>query len=230
MIKTDNIWITFRNSFTFLNLSLVVAVGLSSYLLNKTIRQVVIVLGIYFIFALPFFHNYFYRYPLLTAKDIFFYNRVVASYIQRQPEQKFVIFSATPKTLFDSLMAYNQLFKDFSQPEISTAYSQENFELGNIKVVGKCFEPDWIATQSGTTVLVDYQVQPCTTSSATNSGQIAKISISSIIDSGAVYRLFNESYCASQSLPGYIRITKNVLAVENLIQTEFCQSFFTSWK
>lgn len=229
VLKNEQLWLTFRGSFMILGLLLLAAVGCTFLLLQKRRVLTALVILIYACSVIPFFYQYFFRYPILTTKDSFFYNRVVANYIQRQPDKKFVIYGG--KTLFDGIIAYDHLITPATLPALHAAYLQKNYKIANVRIADGCFDQQWAATQSGTVVMVGSLVVPCAnaekTPTATTSAQLQPISLSSVIDSGGMFAIYHDNFCSQKSLGHYVDITKNLFAVEKLSNQDFCDSFFT---
>ncbi|PWU22488.1 hypothetical protein C5B42_05735, partial [Candidatus Cerribacteria bacterium 'Amazon FNV 2010 28 9'] len=164
VLKDEQLWLTFRGGFTIIGFVLVASIGFGLILQLKKKFVSLALIGCYALFVGSFFYQYFFRYPLLATKDFFFYNRVVANYIERQPNRPIVIFTQTPKILFDDILAYNHLITQQTLPALHIAYQQQKFGLNMIQLQEGCFDPRLVATESGTTVLVDYRVSPCPSS------------------------------------------------------------------
>ncbi len=222
VLKSEVLWLTFRESFMILGLVLFSSAGLDFFLLQKKKLLSLGIIALYLISVAPFLYHYFYRYPVLATKDMFFYSRVVASYMKRQPETRFVIYSNSGKTLFDSVLVYNQLITRDSLSSVHDAYLHNDFKLGNVNILGTCFDAQGAVTQSGTVVLVDYRVPPC---EGQPSPAQPPLLISSLIDSGGVYKLYGDTLCAKAELHPYMHVTENVFDVEHLSNEKFCESF-----
>jgi hypothetical protein len=230
LLKSGSTWLTFRGSFTIVALVLLSSVALSFIWSQKKLWLTGIVCLTYFLSVLAFAHHYFFSYPLLATKDLAFYHRVIANYAVRNPNRELVIYSANAKFLFDGIIAYNNRITTTTLPKLAENYQQKNYQLDSITLKDTCLDLDWVATQSGITVLSDYRVAPCnplTPQIATASGLQNKIVLSSPIDSGGIYTLYGDTLCLQTPLQNYINITKNIFNLEAISDQAFCQAFFT---
>lgn len=228
VLKNELLWLTFRGSFTLIGLLLFAAIGMSAILISRyTILKIAIIL-LYGVFLISFLFHYFFQYPLLSTKDLFFYQRVVANYIQRQPEQQFLVFG--DKFLFDAILAYNQLITKTSIPGISQRNDDGGYQVKNVQLLTRCLDKNWVATQSGKILIVDARTPICPSEGqvqvATAAGFLYRVSISSVVDSGDVFRIYNDKLCDTSNIRKYIDVTHNVFAIEKLSDQEFCESFF----
>lgn len=229
MLKNENLWLTFRGAFMIIGLVLLAGLGL--YLVFKTKKHFLITtfFGVYLLSSIFFFYHYFLQYPFKTTKDIFFYNRVVASYVFRRSQTPVIIYSSAPRQVFDSILTYNNLITGDLIHELQTAYQNKSYSLQNITIRGGCFDKS-VLKEPNQIVFVDYKTLPCEevkTTTAATSMQATPIHISSVIDSGSVYTIYADSLCTSVPLDHYIHVEKNVFNVEKLDTYSFCKAFFT---
>lgn len=227
VIKQEALWLTFRGSFMILGLVLFAGIG-AALVWQKSYRVVALVfVSLYMCGVLAFFYDYLVRYPVLATKNLSFYHRVVASYIQRQSSQSFQLHGS--KQLFESILAYNHAITDQTLPQLHQAYATNTYELGNIQMMTDCFEPKQAASQSAT-VLVDFRSPFCEgadgPSIATPSGEIDYIAISSKIDGLRHFYIYNDQLCKEKGLSEHLAVGRNTFAVEDLSDEEFCKAFF----
>lgn len=229
ILKNENLWLTFRGAFMIIGLVLLAGLGLYFVLKTKKYFLITAFFGVYLLSSIFFFYHYFLQYPLKTTKDIFFYNRVVASYVFRRSQTPVIIYSSAPRQVFDSILTYNNLITGDLMHELKTAYQNKSYSLQNVTIRGGCFDKS-ILGDPNQIVFVDYKTQPCeeTKKAKDDPAQLVPpIHISSIIDSGSVYTIYSDSLCNSVPLDHYTHVEKNVFNVEKLDTYSFCKSFFT---
>lgn len=222
VIKAGSPWIIFRGSFTFLGLIILMGIGASSFLNNFKIVSKVLALLTYILLTIPFFYIYFIRYPITHTTHTSFYERVVASYVKRNPDRKIIIVPDSAEVTFKYLTAYNQLLNNKNKNQVYKTVSSKFFEINNVKIANGC--PIDISNESTeTTTLVYLFKEPC----EANNNESEKTKIKSLIDGGLMFNVYNDKLCSQYELGTYPDIKKNILNVENLSDQEFCQSFFS---
>lgn len=227
LLKNEEAWITFRSSIMFLGLVMLCGVGALSILSDKKKIFKISLISIYILATLPFFYNYFFRYPLTSTKDMFFYDRVVANYIKRYPKEKqFIIYTQAPKMFFDSLITYNKLITKDNLSEIHNSYQSDIYKIGNITISGECLNQE-ATLNPNLIVIADYRKQSCEKNPSIKPN-VSSIQIASLIDSGARYIIYNDELCKKFQLNKSTYINKNIFDLEKLSVETFCQSFFTS--
>lgn len=222
VLKSEDVWLTFRGAFTMMGILLIVSVGSFELLSKLSFKKSLLILCSYLLLTLPFFYTYFFNYPVTTTKDTFLYNRVLANYAQRVAERNIAVVTLTPRVLFDSYLVYNNLITEEHIPAINTAYLTETFTLNNIQMTQECFDP--AITYGDATIIVDRRMNICVTASI--SAYKPPIELSSIIDSGAQYDVYNDTLCDNPTLPEYISVNRDFLRLEKLSNEAFCQAFF----
>ncbi len=226
VLKNERPWITFRGSFVIMGLLMLASLGAYAVFSKKTIPLWFkgALMAVYVLSASVFFYHYFFRYPVTASRDDFLYERIVASYVARNPDQPLLLYASQPQKVYESLLVYNQLIKPETMSVINQAYRNNDYTLGTIKLQGNCFDPQ-VASSAGTLVMVDYQVAQC--EQANGLGLARPISLSSIIDSGTRYTIYNDSLCQQFELKPFTHIDRNLFNIEKLSNKVFCEAFFT---
>jgi hypothetical protein len=135
LIRSGEAWITFRNSFTIFGLVMIAGIGvglLVDQFKSKIIRYSTIL--IYLIMVSSFFYNYFITYPIKQTLHKGFYYRVLASYINRQAEKKFILVTDLPTATYDYLFTYNHYLKTEIRSSIISNANQNIKQLDNGKL------------------------------------------------------------------------------------------------
>jgi hypothetical protein len=225
LIKSDNVWITFRNAFSFFGLMMMIGVGLALLLEQfKSVKSKAIIVFMYLLFSSPFFYNYFFRYPIAQTLHKGFYYRVLANYIDRQENQRFILVTDRTDAVYNYLFTYNQYIKVEDQKNINQYAQLDDKELdnGRIKILAGC--PENLATMldENTTLIIDNLNQSCAMENSAD-GEIRMVSL---IDSGTHFFINNDQLCSQYLLQPFLNMKENNLAVERLDQQKFCRSFF----
>lgn len=222
VLKNEELWLTFRGSFMILGSLLYACVGAAIVYRQKRRSFRLGMLFAYMVMVIPFFFHYFMRYPLLSTKDIFFYNRVIASYIARQPTTHFSIYGN--RELFESILTYNHMITPDTIKSLHTAYETNSYSLQNVSLASGCFDMQKSATNSSVVTIVDYRAGRCEKTASASAGPL---NISSVVDSFSLYGIYNDTLCKEYEVRNFINITHNVFALESLSDQQFCESFFT---
>lgn len=224
VLKTERAWITFRGAFVFLGLIQLAGIGFGYILEHKTTALRTVLVGMYLCSTLSFFYIYFFRYPITYTANHSFYERVVASYIKRQPNKTHLILPDRAEGTFKYLLAYNQPFSMENKNVIYEATKTGSFGLNNFSVLSRCPEEPPLIDNS-TVILINSANAACPQLEEAQTEHI--IEINSLLDSGTRYRLYGDTLCSSYQLQSYPSIKNNVLNIEQLSDQEFCTSFFT---
>ncbi len=259
-IRVGSSWLTFRGAFLIMGLILLIGIILGTcaeiaaqLLITKVAHisysakekaKVAIYCSFficYGLLSLSFFHLYFCHYPVSATTNNYFYERVLTSYIKRQPENKFHVVADSPMMSFDMLGFYNSLYDQENFSQITEAHQTKNYQINNVTYTGRCqfdevvkevdsstmeinqIEPE---KNSQATIIIDYRKEPCQLENVTEYSSSPEIEISSLVDSGTKFRIINDQLCHQFDLPRYSHLTSNKLHVEKLSDQEFCQLFF----
>lgn len=227
LIKTQESWITFRGSFAFLGLVMMAGVGLG-LLANqlKTKRRRVFLVLFYLLFASSFFYTYFFRYPITQTLHKGFYQRVLANYIDRNPDKDFVLVTDLTTATYDYLLTYNQYLKTEPESMINKFAQESNKKIdkGRIRIFESCPENLNTTVDENTILIVDWLKEPCSLERKTANN----IKIVSLIDGGTHFSIYDDQLCSEFLLQPYINLKQNYLALEKLDAETFCTSFLIS--
>ena len=225
LVKNQDIWITFRGSFAFLGLVMMGGLGLSFALDQiKLKRNKIFLFLFYLLLTTPFFYTYFFRYPITQTLHKGFYQRVLASYINRLPDKKFVLVTDLTTATYDYLLTYNQYINTESNSMINNFANESNKEIdnGRIRIFENCPENLNTIVDDSMVLIVDWLREPC----GLEKEPVDKSKIVSLIDGGTHFSIYNDQLCSQFLLPPYINLKQNHLAVEKLDLETFCTSFF----
>ena len=223
VIRNGSPWLTFRGSFVFLGLVLLLGVGLGNFFEQVQSKYKLLFPTAYILLALPFFFLYFVSYPVTHTRYVGFYERVVASYINRTGiDSNFIIVPDRADATFNYLITYNNMLSSHDKAQINTAAQTKKFEISNTQIASAC-PIDIEDTADDTTVFVHITKKPC----QANENEQTTTRIKSLIDAGLIFEVHNDSLCSQYELGRYPDIKKNILEVEKLNNQEFCQSFFS---
>ncbi len=223
-LKAEQLWLTFRGSWLIMVLVMLTGIGATIATRLVSTRTLLVGVSIYLLATVPFFYYYFFRYPISTMSGMFFYDRVVASYIQRHPQRQMLIFAQQPKLLFDQLLTYNRMITPGNLDAIHLAYNSDHYTVGNITITNDCIDTATMNDQSKI-VIADYRVGVCDDEDPALLRK-TNIQVGSVIDSGARYRIYHDTSCDPTKFDLFVPVNRKLLRVETLNTPEFCQTFF----
>lgn len=230
----------FRSALTYTFLTVLVAGGvyaLLQWLKQKPFSQIsYVIIGIWLCSETAWFAGrYFGRYPLTSADNHYFYEKILAGYVSRAPRPLLVVTNPDPYSRARATIAYTGLMGNLTADERKQFASpnQSTFNLGNITVTGNC--PNLIQTQGLTQIIEANKFAECGYAQylATASAQLATPShtllltgLGSPIDSRTYFYLLNDRVCNTNELKGYINT--NRLADFNPVELndqQFCEAW-----
>jgi hypothetical protein len=225
LIKNQETWITFRGSFAFLGLVMMAGVGLGLFASQLKTKKIRIFLVLFYLLCTSsFFYTYFFRYPITQTLHKGFYQRVLANYIDRNPDKKFVLVTDLTTATYDYLLTYNQYIETESELMMNEFAQESNKKIdnGRIRIFESCPENLNTTVDENTILIVDWLKEPCDLEKKKTSD----IEIVSLIDSGTHFSISNDQLCSQFSLLSHLDLKQNYLAVEKLDLETFCSSFF----
>lgn len=224
VLRSGTSWIIFRCAFVFIGLVMLAGVGFGELLEKVSPKLRYVVLGLYLLNAVYFLYIYFNRYPLTETVQNGFYERVLASYVLRQPEKQFIILPDRPDATFDYMLSYNSLLTAANKEKIYSAAANNIFKLENFSLEYDCpIDRTDIVPES--VLVVELTRDTCRLPSIPSSNFVTEIN--SLTDSGTRFRIYNDTLCSSFDLPTYPNVKDNIFDVENLSDEQFCETFFT---
>ena len=223
IIRSGTPWIIFRNGFAFVGMVLLAGYGLGSWLTTWRSKAGWLLISLYLVCALPFFYLYFIRFPVTYTKNNSFYERILASYVQRQQDQQFAIIPDRVDSSFNYLLTYNKLINQANKKAIYRSAQTQNYQLANFTLYKDC--PTQKLLELGDqVVIVDPVKEPCIPSS---DNQASILEIKALVDSGTRFRIYNDRLCNRFLLTSYPNLHQNKFAVEKLSDEDFCTTFFS---
>lgn len=214
-------WIMFRSSLLVPVFITVGACGLW-WIKEKTSKLFFAVLiFIYLFFVARFFFMYFYSYPIIGTQGEYFSERIIANYIIRNPDKNILVYASEPRFMFEAILVYTNAITKESIKDVQAAYTNEAYSFANFTVLNKCYDQN---LGQNTTAFVHQSTQPCDSQDDYTTEHV--IAIPSLLDSGAIYRVHNDTFCSNFSLQRFSHITENRFFVENLSKNDFCTTFF----
>lgn len=181
--------------------------------------------GVGFLYAISllyFLFVYWYRVPVELSTRWFFAERVLANYISRSGDKKFVILSSRPDGIFNSYVFYAGIYNEENTiREVNKAYENRNYQYGNVLFIDDCSKLTDIKKPENV-IFVDQINNPnCEfiTSSA---------SITNPKDAGAIFSIANETLCKNFDLQNY-PYPQNIrdFSIENQTNEVFCKNWIT---
>ncbi len=223
-INVRDTWIVFRSSLLIPALVLLGGVGLG-YCWSKShkIMKMILILA-YSACVLRFGYEYLARFPIIGTRGPYFAERVVANYIARAPQdRKIIVLSDESRFMFEEIIYFGQLVTPSNLPLLHRALAQEPLSLGRVTVDTACLKPEMFDGQ--TTVIADAKVVWCDGSQERVKRPFVTTTVPSLIDSGGIFRIYDDTLCPTYNLDRYSHVTRDVMAVEGLPTSVFCEQF-----
>ncbi len=220
-INGKGIWIMFRSSLMIPVLLIVAGTGLAELLKRVHFSFSYIIVGIYLVGVTMFGYEYFFKYPIYGTEGKYFAERIISSYIQRQPAKvdQILVLADEPKFVYEALLTYGSLINQTTLEQVRSSFVTEQFAVNKTLVKNDCVP----SLTSDNQVIIGNAATP-------RCGELAQanpLAIASLLDSGAHYFIYNDTLCSGYSLNRYPRVNGSRLEIESLSDAEFCQTFIT---
>jgi len=223
-INSKDTWMFFRSSFLFPWLMILTALGIYFIWQRKSLVLKLTLTSIYTLFICSFAYDYFFKYPVLGTNGIYFSERIIASYLQRLPEEKGVtVITEEPRFTYESILSFNNNLSKDNITQINSSFKSSLFSIKNVTVTSQCFSPELATDQR--IYIVDARTPPCDTPQTQEN--VTRLIIPSLLDSGALFYVYNDQLCSTYQLQGYSKVTQRVMNVEELENKMFCEHFLT---
>lgn len=218
-INATGTWILFRSSLLFMVGILLSGIGLGFLIATQRKFIWLPVIALYLLLVSRFLLQYFVAYPVIGTQGQYFAQRVLASYVARVPDKQVVVFAPEEKFVFETILVFNNWITEERIPEINQAFQTKKYQIQNVTVRSGCIEP--IAGEN-TIVIAHATVQPC---EGTAESLPIYTQIPSLLDSGGIYKIYNDVLCGGHDLGRFSSVRKMVFAVEHLETSELCKHF-----
>ena len=225
-INNKDIWLIHRASLMFPAVLLIISLGWWKWWEANTSRWWKMGLVTVTVAGFGYFsYEYFYRYPVYATKGAYAAERVLSSYLRRLPPSKTaVVLSDEARFVYASHLVYNQLIDQNSLPEINTSFNREEMKLKQITIKTDCLplikDHNLIILASSTTGDCD-KAGP-----AAQPGK--RTAINSPVDNARIFTIYNDQLCGLHSLPSFPLVTRRALAIDDLSDQEFCQTWISN--
>jgi hypothetical protein len=231
LLTTVNEWMIFRGSIGYMLMLFPIGMGLHALINQPRPWLKWLIIGVYGLFIARFSYDYFYRYPLYSTNGLYFEQRVLASYLQRQPaDTQMTVYTSEPAFLFYSYLNYSQLLTKSSLPAIRENLQQGKYAFENVVFTTECIPP---AASLAGLVVAGRDRQHCQPTDLTETElQVVdlslkpalSLSISSPLDSGEIFWVYGDTLCSTADLTTYVDINQlGELQVESLSDQRFCE-------
>lgn len=238
-VNSGESWYLLRTFLPNVLLLLVISWGILFFWSKIYFR--IVICSIYILSAGYFSYYFNFRYPILGANISYLAERTVINYVNRvqqlTPEKQIVVYTIDPPVMFWNYLVYaNQLTKT-NLTAITEAENSGNYKLGKVSFINAC--PD-LTDQQAVVITEQWRV-PCEQSQSNLAAAttqeyevvIAKqkgsaITVPSIVDNGAYFRIFNDPICDRKSLSNFIDIN-NAADFDQTHKSnkDFCEKWFS---
>lgn len=225
-INTIEAWIIFRACLLFPILIMVAALGWDLLWSQPKVWVKGGLVMVYGLAILWFGYHYFFRYPIYATGGGAFGERVMANYLHRlSPNASAVVLGDQAEFLFYNYIFHNRLITTENLPAINTAMQSRHFSLQNVTFDTRCVS---FKGEEGANVILTDATNVICDGESTASSSAKVTNIVSPIDSGALFRVYNDPLCTQYSLNNFSRVQDwKTLDIENLSDEEFCKQLLT---
>lgn len=161
---------------------------------------------------------YFYQYPLVGKND--FHMRVLARYLEltKIHQKPAVVNTTSTGDVFQKYIVYANAITKHNIPQLSS-----QFRSSTIAFEGVTFTPCGASdTQHSTTATTIYDV------GCSNIPEGTHRSITTLVDAGEMYKIFNDAVCQTYQLKLYAdHISINNFDIERLSEKQFCETYIS---
>lgn len=224
-INSIDAWLMFRAAWLIPTLLLLSGIGAFAVWSSPLQILKVGAMSIYAFSILWFGYQYWYRYPLYSTKDKGFSERIMSSYVDRIGIDKQVKILANESWFVSqSYLYYRNLIKKDRLPAIQQAFQQKKFQFENVEIDTRCFDTRNLGPND--VVITEASNTPCENHQP--SKEVKQSAIASLMDSGSIYRIYNDQLCTQYNLRGYTQVNqRRLLDIDHLSNEEFCEAYFT---
>lgn len=191
---------------------------------NKVFRMyaVIILFIIYTAHILNFSNIYFLRNPISNSEAFNFSSRILTKYLSITDGKTYVI-SSEPKTQFKQYLFYTDGYNRQTVGEVKLAFLNNNFSFKNKHFIN-C--KNLTSVDPGAVYIFEQGIS-CTEIFAGKKFY----AITQLKDGGALYSIINDRVCSKYKLNPYpYGLTMADLAVEDLAENKFCESYIISYQ
>lgn len=227
-LLNDN-WPTFRTA--LMVPALVIGSALGAHYLWSTHRTVSkwLLLPIWVVGVFFFIYAYFFKFPILSTFSEDFYYRVMAEYTRRLDaiNQPVTIVTKSIDYPLEKLIFYNRLISASNLQLLRTRASQSStFSIANVTLIDSCLAQDHFTSKH--TLISAPTTNICLTDETFVRMQ-PNIVIASLLDSGTMFTIYNDSLCSQYSLQPYMNVKSRIFDLESLSDKDFCTHFFVRY-
>ena len=219
----------FRSGITYLLMSFLIGAGAYAALQAVSkLRQPTIgifLLGLLLCMEATWFgFRYFTRYPLVSAENHYFFEKLLAGYVRRVSDPIVVVVEGDPYSPARALVIYNHLLAQLTAAERQqfAEPKRDTYTFANMIVTNVCPEPS--ASAAAVIVVDSAMLQTCQYDLSNSPEKSRKYGLGSPTDSRMYYYLLNDTICVGVPLPAFIyNASLDDYQFDTLSNQDFCQ-------
>jgi len=220
----------FRSALVYL--ILVLFSGTGAYALLNRFKQkswkrivAILIIVVFIAEALWFGFRYFSRYPIVSADNHYFFERLLANYVVRTTDDSvLVLVESDPYRAARAIILYNQLLPTLTTEERGqfAEPKAKSFTFGRITVTQNCQKESFTGQQIAEPGMIDR----CKLFDSEEGESAVQLGLGSPIDSRMYYVLMDKSFCEQYALNTFIHTTTlATFGIEELGDEVFCKSW-----
>jgi len=220
-------------------MAIFVAAGISYFIENSKYQKLAKIgtIGIYALLFLNFYNLYFFQYPVYGSDGFFLGKRVLSSYIKRarQVGREVRVMTKSPKPTMEQYLFYSGLYNNKETvKDVSETFNKEPFVYQGVQMQPDCVSLEVLAGKD-ITIIEDMTIgcakreewqAPAQVETLVSEATASALSISSLADSGQLYRIYHDGVCSGYKMGSYPRLTsEEQLKIEKMDNQTFCENW-----
>lgn len=239
LINSGEPWYLLRMFLPNVLLLLFVAWG-AWFLWESKVGKLLLIVA-YSISIFLFSYHFYFRYPIVGNHISYLSEKLMAEYVDRirrdDADQRIFVHTVDPPVMFWTYLLYADAVNESTVDQIAAAKSGDEYVFDNIVFTGKCADitqKNAIIMSEAFRPICDYSESKTEFSDEESYGAVMKSSISSkltipsIVDNGAQWRIYNDVLCSDFDISGFVHIkTYNQFDINSQDNRTFCQTWVT---
>jgi len=216
-----------RANLLFPTMMIIIAFGLYtlfSWLGKYRIIKIGLI-AVYTALFLNLLYLYFFRNPIYNSEGYFFSKRVLSEYLKRSVPfgKNIYVYADEHMAAYEQYLFYADKVNKNNTNSIAHAMSQRVFEMDKIIFESSCPSAEILANPDNLVIMES--LKDCEASKELIKSN-DKLKIVNLVDSGAIFYIFNDSLCKDTKLSNYVRVP-NIQAFD--LGKQDNQKFCSQW-
>jgi len=213
-------------------LLIIIATGMYAVLKKLKTKRIflMIFISFYLLLVINYYYLYFLRYPVYGSDGYALDKRILSSYISRVKGVKVYITTQKPRPIFEQYLFYSGIYNSKKNiKEIAGNMTSHNYNYGNVYFSDDC--PDLDTLNNPNIISIIEASYECDKNNLLNKqNKRPHLSISSLVDTGQIFKIYNDRMCSEYPLSLYSRVnTDREFAMEKMNNEDFCKKWINDF-